>query len=295
LWLLLWGIGRIAPDSDEGRSRSLDIPGAALFAAAIGGVLVAVNRSPSWGPASPQILGLVAVSLGFGAAFVGRELRTSDPMLDLRLFQHGDFPAAIAISIANFVANSGLVLLLPFYLVEGSGLSVDRAGMALVPLSLLMALIAPVSGRLGDRIGPRLPSTAGMLLLCVGTGLLALLPEFVPVLGVVLLMIVAGAGIGLFTSTNTTAIMAAVPQDRLGVAGGIVHTARYIGLTGGVALAGAVYTLVAQSESAVGSLTAYRVAFGVLAAIAAMGAILSGLTTGWGARQPSAPASEARR
>jgi DHA2 family multidrug resistance protein-like MFS transporter len=201
----------------------------------------------------------------------------------------------MASSIANFVANSGLVLLLPFYLVEGSGLSVDRAGMALVPLSLLMALIAPVSGRLGDRIGPRLPSTAGMLLLCVGTGLLALLPEFVPVLGVVLLMIVAGAGIGLFTSTNTTAIMAAVPQDRLGVAGGIVHTARYIGLTGGVALAGAVYTLVAQSESGAGSLTAYRVAFGVLAAIAAMGAILSGLTAGRGARQPSAPASEARR
>src|SRR5213078_3649737 len=114
-------------------SRDLDLTGAALFAASIAALLFAVNRSPAWGPVSPQILGLIGTSAILGIGFVYREMRTAAPMLDLTLFRHPSFSAAISSSIANFIANSGLVLLLPFYLVEGQHLSVEQAGIALVP------------------------------------------------------------------------------------------------------------------------------------------------------------------
>ncbi len=278
LGLLVWGIAHIPSDTPSGRARALDLPGAALFAGAVAAILFAINRSPAWGPTSPQVLGLVAVSIVFGIAFVYRETRTAVPMLDLTLFRRGNFSAAVGSSIANFVANSGVVLLLPFYLVEGQNLGVEQAGMALVPLSLLMAMTAPMSGRLGDRVGPRIPSIVGMLLLSLSVGAIALFPFFVPVPGLLVILAVAGVGIGLFTSANTTVIMGTVPQDRLGVAGGIVHTARYIGLTAGVALAGAVYVLVAQADAVpTGSLLAYRVAFAVLAVIAGAGAVMLAL------------------
>ncbi|MDI6901008.1 MAG: MFS transporter [Anaerosomatales bacterium] len=240
--LLAW---RFVPKRAGGRSgEPFDARGAVLFASGLVALMVALNQGHAWGWTSAPVLSLVALSLLLFSAFVRLQRRTTHPMLDLRLFSARTFSAATAAALLNYVAVYSLIFLMPFYLIQGRGLAPGTAGLVLMAQSAVMAMVAPLSGTLSDRIGPRVPATMGLAVFSAAIIGLSLLDSDAPIAAVVVALACAGLGTGLFTSPNNSALMGAAPRDRQGIAAGVLAEARNVGMVLGVGLAGAVFTSV---------------------------------------------------
>jgi MFS family permease len=126
------------------------------------------------------------------------------------------------------------------YLQTARGYSPLGTGAAFLPMTGLILIVAPLAGRLTDRLGSRLPATAGMLMLALG---LLLLSEFGlggGLDGLLPSLAVVGLGVGLVTTPVTATALAGVADAEAGVAAGVLNTARMIGLTLGIALMGAI-------------------------------------------------------
>jgi MFS family permease len=132
--------------------------------------------------------------------------------------------------------------LLPFYLEELLGLDAVQSGLRLTPLPLALAVVAPVSGALADRIGSRWLSPLGLAISCSGLLLLSQLTAASTTGYLILCLIVTGIGQGIFQAPNTRTIMGTAPREEQGVASGVLATARVVGQSLSVAVAGAVFT-----------------------------------------------------
>jgi EmrB/QacA subfamily drug resistance transporter len=231
---------RILPADRPGRRESFDIPGAALASAGLLALMLALNQGGTWGWTSTPTVGLLLLAAGLGIAFVAVERRTAAPMMDLRLFRVRAFSAGLA---SVFVAFAGLftaTFLLPFLLQEGSGLTPLEAGILITPIPIAAAVVAPFSGSLSDRIGPRLPASIGIALLAAGLlSLTTLPPEFTP-LDLAWRLVLIGVGQGLFMSPNSSAVLGAVPRPRLGTASGMAAETRVVGQALGIVVSAAV-------------------------------------------------------
>lgn len=164
-------------------------------------VLLALNRGQTWGWTVPATLGALGAGLALLALFVVVEARVSSPMLDLALFRGRTFSAAAASAVLNDVAVFGMTFVLPFYLLDGRGLSPAQAGLLTIQ-PLLMMLVAPSAGTLSDRVGSRPLAVLGMAVQGAGLLLLARLGPDSPLSEVGVGLAVVGIGIGLFTSPN---------------------------------------------------------------------------------------------
>jgi EmrB/QacA subfamily drug resistance transporter len=240
-------------DSGHSGTEPFDLRGAALFMAGLTTLLLALNQGESWGWTSPLILGLLLFAIVLLAIFLSVELRGPAPMLDLSLFRRGLFSSATASAVLNYICVFSILFLMPFYLLQGRSLSPAHAGLLLSSQPLIMAILAPVSGTLSDRIGTRIPGAMGMFFLSVGLLLLARLQEASALSQVILGLAVAGLGIGVFISPNNSALMGAAPLNRQGIAAGILATARSVGMVLGLGLAGAIFTTVLGSQEPVAS------------------------------------------
>jgi EmrB/QacA subfamily drug resistance transporter len=232
----------IRRDEPSGRGERFDLAGAALYVLGLMAVLVALNQGHAWGWGSPGVLGCLALGLALLAGFAALESRLTSPMLDLGLFRARAFASPVVTAVLNFACTSSIVFLLPLYLLLGRGLAPAEAGLILVSQPLVMASISIVSGTLSDRIGSRLPATLGMLILSLGLFLLSRVDAATPLPLLVAALATAGVGVGLFNAPNSSAVMGAVPSSRRGVAAAILSTARTLGNTLGLGLAGAIFT-----------------------------------------------------
>ncbi len=231
-------------DGGHTSDERFDLPGAALFIAGLTAFLLALNQGGTWGWASPPILGLLLAAVLLLGFFLRLELRVPAPMLDLSLFRSPVFSVSTLSAVLNYICVYGILFLMPFYLIQGRVMTPEQAGFVLSAQPLVMAVLAPISGSISDRIGTRLPASAGMLFLAVGLFLLSRLNGTSPVTQVALALAVAGLGIGLFVSPNNSALMGAAPANRQGIASGILATARSVGMVLGLGFAGAIFTTV---------------------------------------------------
>jgi MFS family permease len=131
--------------------------------------------------------------------------------------------------------------LLPFYFEQLRGFSTIQTGLLLTPLPLTLAMTAPVSGRLADRLGSRWLSPIGLAIACFGLFLLSQITVQSPVWDIIWRLVVIGIGQGLFQSPNTRTIMGAAPRNAQGEASGLLATGRVIGQSMSVALVGTVF------------------------------------------------------
>jgi MFS family permease len=168
-----------------------------------------------------------------------------------------------------------------FYLLQGRGFSPSQAGLILTAQPLVMAIAAPISGTLSDRIGSRVLSTAGMAIMTIGLILLSRLGPATPTGTILGSLAVFGLGTGVFISPNTNALMGSAPRNRQGIAAGILATARNSGMVLGVGMAGAVFTSILSMSAptdAAGSLFhAISVSFLFSACLAGLGILVSAL------------------
>ena len=238
---VLWAL-RVLSDKgkDDSRRQRFDPLGATLASGALFALLLALSEGSSWGWGSFETIGMFAIFVLLGVAFIVTELRVTQPMLDLKLFTIRSFSAGNTSLLIAFAALFAANFLLPFFLERGQGLSALESGLLLTPLPLAILVVAPLSGALSDRIGSQIPSTAGLTILAVGLLSLTGVGAETAHWGLIWRFAMVGTGMGLFNSPNQSSIMGSVPRPRLGIASGMISQMRYTGQALGIAVGGAV-------------------------------------------------------
>jgi EmrB/QacA subfamily drug resistance transporter len=155
---------RFIPRDSHARSADpFDFPGAIVFTGGLTALLLGLNRGHDWGWTSPMILALFGVSILLIGLFLLIETRTAHPMLDLSLFQSWTFSSSVSAAVLNYICVFSVTFLMPFYLISGRNLNAAQAGLLLSGMPVVMAIVAPISGTVSDRVGARLPGTLGWL------------------------------------------------------------------------------------------------------------------------------------
>jgi MFS family permease len=193
------------------------------------------------GFAETVTLALFAVWLFFLGFFLVIEWRSSQPMIDLSLFQNRLFSINLLTGFLTFVCIAGTIILMPFYLENVLGYDPRAVGLLLAIVPIAMGLTAPVSGSLSDRLGTRPIAVAGLLVLLVGYYAISTLSVGTTPLGYILRFLPIGIGMGIFNSPNNSAIMGSAPRAQLGVASGLLAETRTLGQIIGIAVLGALW------------------------------------------------------
>jgi EmrB/QacA subfamily drug resistance transporter len=161
------------PESGDPAARRLDLPGAALAAVGLGGIVFGFVESSRIGLDDPRVVGaLIIGALGL-VAFVVVESRVPEPMMPLGLFRSRNFTAANVFTLLLYFALVGTLFFLPFDLIWVHGYSATAAGAAIVPTFVLLSLLSRYTGGLTDRYGARLPLVLGPAIAAVGFVLFA--------------------------------------------------------------------------------------------------------------------------
>jgi len=234
---------RMLHDTGEKRSRvKIDILGACLLLAASTSFLYAMNQLPHLGLQHPTVISLLLSSLLIFFLFIGNEIRAETPILSLALFRSRLFSSGILSLFFITSTQSAIGFLMPFYLQSIMGFSPTQMGWIIIANSVVIVLVAPIGGRLSDRLGSRLLCTAGAGCIVIGQFFIASLTLESSVWEIVLPLALTGLGWAIFNAPNQSAILGSVSQDRVGAASGMITTAARIGGAVGTALSAALFT-----------------------------------------------------
>jgi MFS family permease len=217
---------------------------------------------------------LIALLALIAAVWIERHVPA--PILDPVLLSNRTFVFASLTFMLAILALFAVGFLLPFYLEELLGLDAIQSGLRLTPLPLALAAVAPVSGALSDRMGSRWLSPLGLAIACGGLLLLSWLTAASTTGYLILCLILTGIGQGIFQAPNTRTIMGAAPHEEQGVASGVLATARVVGQSLSVAVAGAVFTSFG-SAAAGATLAAQRHTLGAAQTLALQQTFVTGL------------------
>jgi EmrB/QacA subfamily drug resistance transporter len=226
---------------DTSVGREVDYLGVVALTGALTALVLALVEGNAWGWGSTGVIALLA-GAGIGlAAFVAIELRVKAPMVEFRLFSDRNFVGAVVVALIVSFAMLGVFFFLALYMQNILGYSALEAGVRFLPSTLMIVIVAPVAGRLSDRIGPRWLIAGGLAVVAAslfsfsGIAVDSSYGELLP--GFTLL----GIGIALTMSPMTSAAMNAVPVEKAGIASGVLSTFRMIGGSLGVAVTGAIF------------------------------------------------------
>jgi MFS family permease len=161
----------------------------------------------------------------------------------MKLFKNRLFAFSSLAALINYMATFAVVFFLSLYLQYIKDLDPQVAGIILISQPVVMAVLAPVAGRLSDKYEPRIIATIGMAITTFGLFLFSFLNNNTEIWFIILGLVVLGAGFGLFSSPNTNAIMGSVERRLLGIASATVSTMRLIGQTLSMGIAILIFSL----------------------------------------------------
>ena len=270
--LLIWLTARSLPESREERPRPLDLAGMITFGAACFLATYGLIRGNEDGWGSLPIAGALIGAAALLAVFIAVERRRAETaMLPLSLFRIPAFTGTAVVAFAQSVALYPLLLFVAIYFQVGLGLSPTETGLRILPLTLVLVVVAPISGRLTNRWPLRVPLTAGLVL--IGAGLLLMRAVDVDSEWTALLpgLLVGGLAIGIISPALAAAMVSVLPIERSGLASGINNTFRQTGIAAGIAGLGAIFQR--HDLDAAGFAAGLNDVFLVAAGTAALGAI----------------------
>lgn len=278
--------------------RRPDWTGSVLVSVGLGAVTYALVEAPGQSFTSPGVLLPVVLGVVSLTAFLIVELRVEDPMLPLGVFRSRQFSGANAATVCNYMAIGSLFFFLMLQLQEVLGYSALAAGAATVPTTVIMLLFSPLAGRIGQRLGPRLPMTVGPIVLAIGAILLSGLREGDGYLTHVLPgVIVFGVGMTIFVAPLTTAVLGALPSSQAGIASAVNNAiARFAQLMASAALPAAAGLTAGVAVASETFSAGYQRAMLITAGIAILGGVISFLTIRGGrvpAPDPATSSAEA--
>jgi EmrB/QacA subfamily drug resistance transporter len=287
---------RLLPPAVGHSDERFDPWGALLLAIALATLNLGLSFGQEWGWTSARVLGILLIGVASLVVGVFVEARSTHPIIDVRLFRNRNFVSAVASLLCSMLALFAVGFLLPFYFEELRGFAPERTGLLLTPFPLAMAVVAPAAGALSDRVGSRWLAPPALAITAAALLLLTQLDATSPPSAIAWRLALAGVGLGLFQSPNTSSLMSAAPESQQGMASGVFATTRITGQALSIAVAGAVFAslggaaagtaLLAQSaRSAEASdagqralevttfLHAFHTALGTCALFAALGAL----------------------
>ncbi len=263
---------------DESRAettdRSTDIPGAILVTGGLVAALYAVIEAGNAGWASTQTIGLLAAAGVVLALFVHVESRASSPLVPFRMLRPGQVRGANVAMVLMSAAMVGMFFILTLYQQQVQGYSAIEAGLAQVPLGVVLIGIAGAAGPLVERFGVKPTLTAGLTLFTGGVAWLAQITAGGSYLADVLgPSLVIGAGLALAFVALTVASASGVDEDHHGSAGGLINMTQQIGGAVGLAIVTAVATSHGTVPDLAGLTSGFRSALLVAAGIGAAAVI----------------------
>ncbi|MFF0293749.1 MFS transporter [Kitasatospora sp. NPDC004614] len=224
------------------RERRIDLTGLALSAAGLGALVYGLIEGPGRGWTDPVVLACGAAAVVLLAVFVAVELRSAEPMLELRLFRDRVLAGAQLSGLMVSFGMFGALFFLPLMLQGVMRWSPTDAGYAGLPMTAVIMLAAPLSGRLTARHGTRLPLVLGISLCAVGLGGLSLYDGHAHYWSYVWTLVVLGFGMGLTFTPVSIAVLQRVAPAQTGMASATINTLRELGGVLGIAVLGAVLT-----------------------------------------------------
>jgi EmrB/QacA subfamily drug resistance transporter len=236
---------------DESRDETherLDLPGLATSALGLFALTYGLIEANTYGWASSRILGSFAIAAVSLVGFVLLERHQRAPMLPLALFRNRTYTGANLVIFLVALSMFGVFFFVSLYMQNVLGYSAVQAGAAFLPMTVLIILIAPLAGRMTDRIGSRGFMTAGMVLISAQLlyfsrlGVSASYWELLPA------MIIGGIGMASTMTPSAAAATRSVPVDKAGVGSAVLNAFRQVGGTMGVAVMGAVVAHVAAGR-----------------------------------------------
>lgn len=220
------------PDAD----RRLDWPGVVVFAFGASALVLGLSQGQQWGWSDPRTLVAIVAGVVALIAFVPLELRRRTPLIKLSLLRHLNFAAANASQILAGMIELGMGLILPLLLLLPLKLDPATAGIALIPATLPIIVVAPLAGRVFDKRGGRMPLVLGFAILALSSVLLAIAVPDSSYIELVPGLVLQGVGLGTVLTVNDPTGIAAVPEQDRGQASGVIDTSEQFGGALGIAL-----------------------------------------------------------
>jgi EmrB/QacA subfamily drug resistance transporter len=237
-------LGRVDESRDPGK-REIDPAGQLTAIAALGALSFVAIEGPHRGWTTPTILTVAAIGIASAVAFIRVERGRPAALLPFDMFGNRAFNAALCLAGLMTFGMYAMLFLVPIYLQSIVGLSAAKAGVALIPLSLVFVAMSQLSGPLMKRLGARVMTASGMGFMGGGLVLLVLMLEGANLAAIETALVAVGIGLGLNTGPVNAVAVASVPPGRSGTASGLINTTRMIGATLGIASLGTIYAVYA--------------------------------------------------
>jgi len=236
----IWGYRVLREMSVPKKGERFDGIGALSFSLGLTALLIALTLGIQYSFTSTPIVVLFCVFLVGIGFFLWWESRTSNPVLDLSLFNNRIYNFSVLSAMIQSLGLFAVNFLIVFYLQGVLGYDPLKAALLLIPLPIMVSIVAPIGGNISDRIGARVPATVGLLIQAFALAWFLRLTPAMPYWQIAIGLGVMGIGGGLFFPPNTSAAMNAAPKNRLGIASGTLATLRQAGMVTSFALSLAV-------------------------------------------------------
>jgi EmrB/QacA subfamily drug resistance transporter len=253
------GLVVISESRDTSGEQSLDLPGLLVSGGALFALTFALVEANEYGWTSTLILGLFGAAVAGLALFVWIESRRRAPMLDLSLFRRRTFTGANIVAFLVTLAMFGVFFFMSLFVQRILDYSPVQAGAIFLPMTLLIIFVAPIAGKLSDKIGSRWLMAGGLSLVGISLMLFSGLDTTSGFWDLVPGLVVGGLGMASTMTPMTAAAMGSVPVAKAGVASGVLNTFRQVGGALGIAVMGAILT--SRETSSIASGHSVDVAF----------------------------------
>jgi EmrB/QacA subfamily drug resistance transporter len=220
--LILW---KLDGEWAECAGERFDYWGSVIYACSLVMVMYGFSIVPD-----PAGVALIVAGIIAGIVFTLYEMRIPMPVLDMRLLtKNRVFAFSNIAALINYSATFAVTFLLSLDLQYTKEFTPEMAGLILIVQPAIMTVVSPLAGRLSDRVDPQIVASIGMALTALGLFMLVFVIESTTLWYILACLLVLGAGLGLFSSPNTNAIMSAVEKRYYGVASGMNGTMRLMG------------------------------------------------------------------
>jgi EmrB/QacA subfamily drug resistance transporter len=265
----------IDESKDETHVR-LDLPGLTTSALGLFALTYGLIEANNYGWTSARILAAFAIALVSLGAFLVLERTQRAPMLPLELFRNRTYTGANTVIFLVALSMFGVFFFVSLYMQDILGYSAVQAGAAFLPMTLLIILIAPIAGRMTDRVGSRWFMTGGMVLIAVQLVYFSRLGPDATFWDLLPAMVIGGIGMASTMTPSAAAATRSVPVEKAGVGSAVLNAFRQVGGTMGVAIMGAIVAHEAGGERTVAAfMSGFQAALTVAAVIAAVGAVVA--------------------
>lgn len=227
-------------------TRSFDFIGFISVTVFLTSLLIALSDgNAQWntgGWTSPFIATCFGLSIIGFVVFLIVELNVKDPLIDLSLLKNFNFAVANIVLFIFGMGMFGSTFLLPLYLQNALGYTAFQAGSLFLPIGIIMALMAPIAGRLSDKINPKIPAFIGIVLLASSLYVNRVLSLFSETHTIMFSLYLRGFGMGLIFTPLSAMALSDIPRDKMAQASGLFNVLRQVGGSFGVALMGTLLT-----------------------------------------------------